>query len=163
MMAIWPHFQFLGLLYPAIQFAYPGKIGMWDSEIKVCCFANFTSIGVYSRPGMSKTSKTAINKKLCYRRQTVRRAMSVKILSTVETSCTTNAQQIKIMELEGYSWPTCSKQTRLANCHTGVVNKLDCRRPQSKRLPLAKFSKSGVCDKVPEGSTLIFVDSQISL
>jgi len=35
------------------------------------------------------------------------RAVSVKILPTVETSCTTNPQQ---MELEGYSWSTCSKQ-----------------------------------------------------
>ena len=32
--------------------------------------------------------------------------MSVRILSTVETSCTTNPQQIAVMELEGYSWPT---------------------------------------------------------
>jgi len=30
------------------------------------------------------------NKKLCYRKRTSRCAMSVKILSTVETSCTTN-------------------------------------------------------------------------
>ena len=29
---------------------------------------------------------------------------------TVETSCTANAQQIAVMELEGYSWSTCSKQ-----------------------------------------------------
>ena len=32
--------------------------------------------------------------------------MSVRILSTVETSYTTNPQQIAVMELEGYSWPT---------------------------------------------------------
>ena len=54
--------------------------------------------------------------------------MSVKILSNVETSCTTNAQKIEAMELEGYSWSTCSKQPRLVNCRTGVVNKLDRRR-----------------------------------
>jgi len=44
-----------------------------------------------------------------------RRAMSVKILSTAE-------------ELEGCSWPTCSKQPRLVDCRIGVVNKLDRRR-----------------------------------
>jgi len=32
-----------------------------------------------------------------------RRAESVNNLSTVETSCTTNPQQIAVMELEGYS------------------------------------------------------------
>jgi len=42
-----------------------------------------------------------LNKKLCYRRRTARCAMSVKILSPVETICTTNSQQIEI--LEGYS------------------------------------------------------------
>ena len=36
--------------------------------------------------------------------------MPVKILSTVETRCTTNPQQIEVMELEGYSWSICSKQ-----------------------------------------------------
>ena len=54
--------------------------------------------------------------------------MSVKILSTVETRCTTNPQQIELIELEGYSWPTCSKQPRLVDCRTGVVNKLERRR-----------------------------------
>ena len=38
------------------------------------------------------------NKKLSYRRWTARRAKSVKMLSTVETSCTTNPQQIEVME-----------------------------------------------------------------
>jgi len=52
--------------------------------------------------------------------------MSVKMLSTVETSCTTNHQQIIVMKLEDYSWLTCSKQQRLVDCHIGVVNKLNC-------------------------------------
>jgi len=43
------------------------------------------------------------HKKLCYRRWTAQHATSVKILSTLETSCTTNPQQIAVMELEGYS------------------------------------------------------------
>ena len=54
--------------------------------------------------------------KLCYRRRTVRRAISVNILSTVETIGTTNPQQIAVIELEGYSWPTCSKQPRVVDC-----------------------------------------------
>ena len=47
--------------------------------------------------------------------------MSVRILSTVET-IPTNPQQIAVMELEGYSWPTCSKQPQLVDCRIGVVN-----------------------------------------
>ena len=88
-----------------------------------------------------------------------RDAMSVKILSTVETSCTTNPQHIEIMESEGYSWPTCSKQPRLVDCHTGVVNKLDRRRRQ-RRVLLTTRSTCGeifqVRGKVPEESTLFF-------
>jgi len=38
------------------------------------------------------------NKKLCYCKQTAWHAVSVKILSTVET---TNPQQIQVMKLEG--------------------------------------------------------------
>jgi len=56
------------------------------------------------------------------------RGMSVKILSTVETSSTTNPQRIEVMELEGYRRLTCSKQARLVDCRIGVVNKLDRRR-----------------------------------
>ena len=41
--------------------------------------------------------------KLRYRRGTARRAMSIEILSTVETRCTTNQQQVEVMGLEGYS------------------------------------------------------------
>ena len=55
-------------------------------------------------------SSARIVKKLCYYRRTARRTISVKILSSVETSCTANPQQIKVMELEGYSQSTCSKQ-----------------------------------------------------
>ena len=69
-----------------------------------------------------------LNKKLCYRRRTARRAMSVIVLPTVETSSTANPQQIAVMELEGYSRPTCSKQARLVDCRISVVNKLDRRR-----------------------------------
>ena len=49
-----------------------------------------------------------------------------KILSTVETICITNPQQIEVTELEGYS---CSKQPWLVDCRIGVVNKLYCGYP----------------------------------
>jgi len=54
--------------------------------------------------------------------------MSVKILSTVETSCTTQPEQIELVELAGYSGRTCSKKAQLVDCRIGVVNKLDRRR-----------------------------------
>ena len=68
------------------------------------------------------------DKKLWNRRRTARRDVSVKILSAVETICTTSPQRIAAVEIEGYSWSTCSKQPRLIDCRIGVVNKLDCRR-----------------------------------
>ena len=51
--------------------------------------------------------------------------MSVEILSTLETSRTKNPQQIEVMELEGCSKSTFSKQPRLVHCRIGVVNELD--------------------------------------
>jgi len=51
--------------------------------------------------------------------------MSVEILSTLETSRTKNPQQIEVMELEGCSGSTFSKQPRLVHCRIGVVNELD--------------------------------------
>jgi len=47
------------------------------------------------------------------------------------------------MELEGYSWPTCSKQPQLVNRRIGVVNKFHRRRRRDRRA-VAKFSKSRV-------------------
>jgi len=97
----------------------------------------------------------------CYRRRTARCAVLVKFLWNVETRCTTCKQQIAVAELEGYSWPTCSKQPRLVDCPIGVVNKLDRRRRRRVLLTMrstccGEFFKSGVWNKVPEGSTLIF-------
>ena len=95
-----------------------------------------------------------------------RDALLVKILSTAETRCTTNR-----MELEGYSWPTCSKQPRLVDCRIVVVTNSTVDDDddeicwQRDRLAVAKFSKSGVWNKVLEGSrpNLIFEDAHISL
>jgi len=100
--------------------------------------------------------------------------MSVKILSTVETSCTTQPEQIELVELAGYSWRTCSKKAQLVDCRIGVVNKLDRRRQHifdtaTNAVYNAIDStwrnfKSGVGDKDPEGSTPNYCrDTQISL
>jgi len=100
------------------------------------------------------------NKKFCYRLPQTDRAtlyVSQNIVNTVETSCITNPQQIEVMELEGYSWPICSKQPRLVDCRIGVVNKLDYQHNddefcwQRDQLAVAKFSKSGISDKVCRG------------
>ena len=48
------------------------------------------------------------------------RCVSQKLV-IVETSCTTNQQQIEVIELESYSRSTCSKQPRLVDCRIGVV------------------------------------------
>jgi len=61
------------------------------------------------------------------------RYLYVNCCTTVETSYTANPQQIKVTELEGYSWPTCSKQPRLIDCRIGVVNKLDHRDRVDKK------------------------------
>jgi len=75
---------------------------------------------------------------ICYCRQVARRA--VKLLSTIETSCTTNPQQNAVMKLEGCSSLTCSKQPRLVDCRIGVVNKLDRRRRRRRRVLLTARS-----------------------
>jgi len=60
------------------------------------------------------------------------------------------------MELQGYSWSTCSKQPRLVDCCIGVVNKLDRRR--RRRVMLTEIRGEFLSTEfgtVPEGSTLI--------
>jgi len=86
---------------------------------------------------------------------TASRDMSVKILSTVETSCTTNPQHIEVMELEGYSRPTCSKQLRLdrglsyrcrqqARPSTSTTTTTSFVNNAIHPLAVTKFLKSGV-------------------
>ena len=97
----------------------------------------------------NSSSDLLTDKKLCYHRKTVWCTMSLKILSLTETSRTIqynksiyNAHMVSLraesmarkicatnrMELEGYSWSTCSIQPRLVDCPIGVGNKLDHRR-----------------------------------
>ena len=92
------------------------------------------------------------------------RAVSQNLVNrctTVGTSCTTNPEEIEVMELEDYSWPTSNKLCASSNyvsivvsaAHTIDVDKFCWRH---HRRVVAKFSKSRVCDMVPEGCTLIF-------
>ena len=93
--------------------------------------------------------------------------VSVSILSTVETSCTTNQQQIAMIDLEGYSWSTCSKQPPLADCRISIVNKLDRQWRQQRVLLTTRSTcrgeKSGVVDKVTEGSICIFIEKNMEM
>jgi len=81
--------------------------------------------------------------------------------NSVETSCTTNPEQIEVMELEGYSRQMCNK---LCACSHDAVDRRKCNsqaRPSTNLvdyiidLPKRNCHKSTVCGKVPEGSTLI--------
>ena len=74
---------------------------------------------------------------------------------SVERRCTANPQQIKVVELEGYSWPMCSKQPRLVDKVSATRSTFDEFCWQRNRLAVAKFSKPRVWDSVLEGSTLI--------
>jgi len=84
--------------------------------------------------------------------------MSVKILSIVETSCTTNPQQIVVMELEGYRRSTCSKQPRLIRLSStsSIVDNYNDFCCQHNQLP-------GVWDKISKGSTPILVKTQCGI
>ena len=68
------------------------------------------------RSSLAQNWMRKADKKLGCRRRTSRRAVLVKILSTVQTRCTTNAQPVAVVELEGCSWSTGSKQSRLVDC-----------------------------------------------
>ena len=80
-----------------------------------------------------------------------------------------NTGQIEATEFNGYSPPTRNKLG--ASGHdarstvVGVIDKLDRRRVllTTDRLDVAKFSKLRVWGKVPEGTTLIFGSTPISL
>ena len=66
---------------------------------------------------------SATNMKLCYRRRTARPGVSVKILhNSVGITCTTSPEQIKVMELEGYSRPTYNKLVHSAMTRSTVVS-----------------------------------------
>jgi len=79
-------------------------------------------------------AETFGDKKLSYRRGTARCVVSVEIMpiahASAQTTCTTSPEHIKVMKLEGYSWPMCYKHlhstmtpsTRL-HCPIGVINK----------------------------------------
>jgi len=93
------------------------------------------------------------NKELYYCRRTARRAVSQNLVNCrnkLNNKSTTNRNN-------GVRGLQLIDQPRLVDCRIGVVNKLD------HPLAAANFLKSGAWDKVPEGITLIFGDTQISL
>jgi len=113
-----------------------------------------------SHPGTVQSQKTfASHKKLCYRRRTARRVVSQnlvncrnKLYNKFTTKPSNGVGRLQLTDLRSI----------------GVVIKLDRRRRRRVLLTtrstcLAKFSKSGVWNKVPERSTLIVGDAQISL
>ena len=57
------------------------------------------------------------------RKRTTRRAISVRILSTAETKCTTNPQQIAVMELGGDSSRICSKAATTRRLSDSVASR----------------------------------------
>ena len=92
------------------------------------------------------------------RRRTARNVSRnlVNCRTAVGTSCTTNPEEIEVMELEGYSRPACNKLCAFSH------DTLDRRRVLlttlvHHRLCRAKFSR------VPEGSAFIFEGTRISL
>jgi len=98
-------------------------------------------------------------------RRTVQCPLShVQCCTTVGTSCTTNPQQTEVMELEGYSRPTCNGLCASSNdalTVVGVVNKLDRRRV----LLTTRSFCPGKRFQSPEfvAKFLIFTGTQISL
>ena len=81
------------------------------------------------------------------------RRFSQNLVNSTDKSATNR------MELECYSWPTCSKQPRLVDCRIGVVNKLDRRVLLTTR----STCRGDVWDKVRERSALSSGDTRISL
>jgi len=90
--------------------------------------------------------------------------------STVETSLYNKSTANRSIELQGYSWPTSSKQPWLVDSRWLLTTKRNVMRYvdddddnfcwQRDRLAVEKFSKSGVWDNVSEVSNLIFGDNQ---
>jgi len=130
-----------------------------------CCDTNIFNLGRHAITGgklgvllklhsmitwleTSRRMTCNVNKKLCYRRKTARRDVSVKMLpmlhNSVETTCVTSPEQIEVMEIEGYSWPTTTTRSTVV----GVIHKLTVQltslfiTPRHRRLAVAKFSKS---------------------
>jgi len=110
-------------------------------------------LGPYHSPNRVLT-KIYTNKKLSYCRGTARCVVSVEILAiTAETTCTTSHEQIKVMNLDGYSRAMCNKNvhstmTRSSrfHCPIDVINKQTKDElwisSVHRRLAAAKFSKS---------------------
>ena len=85
---------------------------------------------------------------------------------TVVTTCTTNSEQIEVMELEGYSRPTCNKLCSSghdASIVVGVIYKLDRRRVLWTTRPTCRGIIFQAWDKLLEESIFNFWGTRISL
>ena len=86
---------------------------------------------------MSATSHRCKSQLLC---SNLRIHFSILVVLKQTVLYKKNPQQIEVLELEGYSRSTCSKQPRLVDCPIGVVNKLDSRRRRRRRVLLTTRS-----------------------
>ena len=100
----------------------------------------------------------------------------ISCCTTEGTSCARDPQRIEVMELEHYAGRTCNKLRASGHDALTIIHDGQCGHSKRQRvlltlstklvhstthlwLAVAKFSKS----KVPEGSSLIFGDTRISL
>ena len=107
---------------------------------QLSCFADFLSADAQKINNVKKLCDDAM--------RCVCRHLFVNCCTTVGTSCTTNSQQIVVIEVEGYRWPTCSEQPRRVDrrkCRqqarpstSFVDNTSDLRR---RNFPSSEFGK----------------------
>ena len=107
---------------------------------QLSCFADFLSADAQKINNVKKPCDHAM--------RCVCRHLFVNCCTTVGTSCTTNSQQIVVIEIEGYRWPTCSEQPRRVDrrkCRqqarpstSFVDNTSDLRR---RNFPSSEFGK----------------------
>jgi len=89
-------------------------------------------------------------------------SQKLKILSIVDTRCTTNLTQIKSrLVVNSHNLPTVIQVSSTSSIIDNDREVLLTAR--STCCGEIFFTESGVWDKVPEGCTLIFEDTQISL
>jgi len=102
---------------------------------------------------------TVFNTELCMLPQTDRATLCVNCFITVwQQVATTNPEEIDVMELDGYSWPTCRSNKPCTSSHEALD-----RRRVLLTIPsiVAKLSKYSVRGKVPQGSTIVFGGTRI--
>jgi len=105
---------------------------------------------VYVCANATVTTRSAITEGLCEASCQLKSCQLPR--NSAETTCTTSAEQIEVMKLEGKGGPMCNKNVHSTvthssrfHCLTGVTNKPTtvelCISPVYPRLAVAKFSK----------------------